>query len=229
MGIRIVSSLNEWATTKIPRRIIIEEFLPDMNGKFKVPIDYKCYVFHGKVCMVRVDYDRLTKHQSVDYYNRDFELITFDPVRVKYPHKSSADTPIQKPVGYDLMIELAEKLGKEFGDFIRVDMYLTLKGSVFGENAAYPGSGKGSGFTALTDKYMGALWQNSELVLGEGQKPFTQSHFETVINMLDSPTPKEIDGKLGKIEYTEIVIGPVPKKKPKGRYKYDPNKKVVNN
>jgi hypothetical protein len=187
MSIKISSNLNEWATTKIPRRIIIEELLPNTEGEFQVQTDYKCYVFHGRVCMVRVDYDRLKKYQSVDYHDRDYNLITFDPIRDKYPHKSTNGDLIKKPIGYDLMIELVERIGREFGDFIRIDMYLTSKGPVFGEATIYPGSGKLSGFTLLTDMYMGALWQNPELVLGEGEKPFTKDHFVKVLNILYNP------------------------------------------
>ena len=64
LGISISPGLKEWATTQIPRKIIIEEFLTDLDGKYNVPTDYKCYVFHGKVCMVRVDYDRLKETQE---------------------------------------------------------------------------------------------------------------------------------------------------------------------
>lgn len=185
LSIRITPKANEWATSKIPRRIIIEEFLPNLEGKYDVPTDYKCYVFHGKVCMVRVDYDRLSDKQSVDYFNREFQLITFDPVRTKHLHKTKSSDPIPlKPAGYDLMIEYVEKMGEKFGSFIRIDMYLTPDGPYFGEFTVYPGSGAGSLFTEKTDRYMGALWQNSELVLGENQKPFTSLHFDYVLNSI---------------------------------------------
>jgi len=178
---RLWKGLGEWATYRIPACVIVEEFLPNLDGEYQVPTDYKCYVFHGRVCMVRVDYDRLTKKQSVDYYNRDFEIIDFNPIRVKYPRKNLV---VEKPTYYDEMIGYVEKMGKQFGNFIRVDMYLTNRGPYFGEFTTYPGSGSRSMFTEETDKYMGALWQNSDLVLGEDQKPFTKKHFQKVLATL---------------------------------------------
>jgi len=171
---RINPAFREWATGQIPRRCIVEEYIkpsPDDpnsidNPDNLIPTDYKCYLFHGRVTMVRVDYGRRQKEQATDYYTRDFELITCDPVRTKYPRRFS--TP-PKPVQYDKMIELVEKMGADFGKFIRIDMYLSPTDVIFGEFTLYPGSGSGSKFTLETDAYMGALWQNKEYVLGKSQ------------------------------------------------------------
>jgi len=190
LSMHIAPHLNEWATSKIPRRIIVEEYLPDMNGNYTIPMDYKCFTFHGKVCMVRVDYDRLLPTQSNDYYNRDFELITFDNIKSKYKRRNYRGP---KPMHWDTMIDFAERIGKDYGDFIRVDMYITPTGPVFGENTTYPGSGRLSKDMVSTDKidrYMGALWQHPELVLNVGEKPFTIEHFNKVLaNLMPSPIP----------------------------------------
>jgi len=182
LSMHIAKHLNEWATSKIPRRIIVEEYLPDMNGQFTIPMDYKCFTFHGRVCMVRVDYDRLLKTQSNDYYNRDFELIDYDGIKSKYRRRYYRGP---KPLHWDKMIEYAEKLGSDFGDFLRVDMYITPDGPVFGEFTLYPGSGRLSTDMVSTDKidrYMGALWQHPGLVLNVGEKPFTREHFDKVLS-----------------------------------------------
>jgi hypothetical protein len=135
--------------------------------------------------MVRVDYDRLLKTQSNDYYNRDFELITFDNIKSKYKRRNYCGP---KPPHWDEMIEYAERMGKDYGDFLRVDMYITPRGVFFGEFTLYPGSGRLSKDMVATDKidrYMGALWQHPELVLNVGEKPFTREHFDRVLGQLE--------------------------------------------
>ena len=141
--------------------------------------------------MVRVDYDRLKNTQSVDYYNRNFQLINFDPIRTKYPRKN---VKVQKPPFYDEMIYIVEKMGDKFGSFIRIDMYLTPTGPYFGEFTIYPGSGKFSLFTKKTDRYMGLLWQNKSFVCDPGEEPFTKEHFEKVFqNYLNNKTKNVVN------------------------------------
>jgi len=185
---RINPAFREWATGQIPRRCIVEEYIQvppnenDPDNLYPIPTDYKCYLFHGRCCMVRLDYDRRKKNQATDYYTRDFKLITCDPIRTKYPRRH-IEPP--KPAMYDKMIELVEKMGKNFGKFIRIDMYLTPTDVIFGEFTLYPGSGKGSKFTAKTDAYMGALWQKKSWVYPEEENPvFTESHFKKVLASL---------------------------------------------
>jgi len=177
--------LGEWATYQIPRRVLVEEFLPNLEGKYVVPDDYKLFVFHGRVCLVRVKSQKKTK--LAKYFNREFEIIDFDTIsdRIKKLEKSKSPGPSgpTKPLYYDEMIDFAEKMGKEFGDFIRIDMYLTPTGPYFGEFTLYPGSGRYSHFTKTINQYMGVLWQMPDLVLGKDQRPFTKAHFEKVLKM----------------------------------------------
>jgi hypothetical protein len=185
---RINPVFREWATGQIPRRCIVEEYIQvppdpeDPDNAYPIPTDYKCYLFHGQCCMVRLDYDRRKKSQATDYYTRDFELITCDPIRTKYPRRYEKS---EKPKMFDKMIELVEKMGKNFGKFIRIDMYLTPTQVIFGEFTLYPGSGKGSKFTAKTDAYMGALWQKKSWIYPTEDNPvFTEAHFKKVLATL---------------------------------------------
>jgi hypothetical protein len=187
---RINPAFREWATGQIPRRTIVEEYIKPTsedpnsidNPDNLIPTDYKCYLFHGRVALVRMDYGRRQKDQATDYYTRDFKLVTCDPVRTKYPRRYRV---ADKPVQYDRMIELVEKMGKDFGKFIRIDMYLSLTDVIFGEFTLYPGSGSGSKFTLKTDAYMGALWQNKKYIDDSPESEcFTEEHFNYVISQI---------------------------------------------
>ena len=59
------------------------------------------------------------------------------PFERKYPKSYSS---INKPVNYELMIKLSEKLSEEI-PFVRVDFYEVNGKVYFGEMTFYPGSG----------------------------------------------------------------------------------------
>jgi hypothetical protein len=138
----------EWGYQSIPRRIIIEEFISDTDGK--PPKDYKFFVLHGKCEMVQVDLDRFEDH-SRTLYDRDWNVL---PVTLKYKQ----GTPIMRPANYDRMLALAERLGEDF-DFVRVDLYSLGDRIYFGELTHYPESGFGLFTPREYDFTLGNRWK----------------------------------------------------------------------
>ena len=55
------------------------------------------------------------------------------------------------------MILIAKRLGGAFGNFVRVDFYLTSKGIYFGEFSSVPAGYRD--FTPFADEYLGRLWE----------------------------------------------------------------------
>lgn len=153
---------NEWATTKIKPKIIVEELL----DKNQILNDFKCYTFHGKVHLVKVDYFRKTAKAYTDYFDSRCNLIDWDPICLR-DNRKYREIPEPKREKWDEMIKTAEKLGKLFqeeglGDFIRIDLYITDK-VYFGEFTLYPGSGAQTQFTKWVDKYLGLVWKYPEI------------------------------------------------------------------
>lgn len=137
----------EWQYKNIKPRIIIEEFISD-NGK--VPIDYKFFVFHGKVEFIQIDIDRYGEHRS-DVYSGDWKK--FD---VLYTIKNiEGHTP--KPPHFEEMKNLAVKLCEGF-DFLRVDFYDTEK-IYFGEITATPGNSVAVFDPPEFDDLFGKMWK----------------------------------------------------------------------
>ena len=58
------------------------------------------------------------------------------------------------------MVTQVKTLGKMLGCFMRIDMYATSRGAVFGEFTPTPHGG--SGYTEWADKYLATYWKGLE-------------------------------------------------------------------
>lgn len=132
----------------IEPRILVEERLHDDDHT--VPLDFKMYVFDGRVEYIHVDFDRFSEPKR-RFFDRDWN-----------PQEFTKDKPIgpeiDEPERLEEMIKVAERLGEDF-DFIRVDLYQP-KGErvVFGEMTVAPASGR-TGFSPRSyDFEFGSLW-----------------------------------------------------------------------
>jgi hypothetical protein len=139
---------NEWWYTKIKPSILIEELLVDNeNG---IPLDYKFYVFHGRVKYIEVDYARY-RNISRTYYDTNWQ-----PQEFIRKYKRGPVTPPPSHLGQ--MTEIAEQLGKDLV-FVRVDLYCVNDDRiVFGEMTLAPGAGWSQFTPTYWDEVWGGLW-----------------------------------------------------------------------
>jgi hypothetical protein len=121
----------EWAYTRVPRRILIEELLVGAHGG--IPEDYKFFVFHGKAQYIQVDAGRFGD-RTQDFYLPSWEHLELSG--------GPAWAPIARPRPERLeeMIDVAERLGADT-DFVRVDLYHLDDRVVVGELTNYPAAG----------------------------------------------------------------------------------------
>lgn len=138
----------EWAYQHIPHKILVERmlFMPDGN----VPDDHKFFVYNGKVHFVQFDTGRSGAHEMA-FFDREWTKLPFTKGNPRTEHY------IPKPQHYDLMIELAEKIGIQF-DFVRVDLYNLPEGVFFGEATFYPAGGLGLFHPSEWDAKVGEPW-----------------------------------------------------------------------
>lgn len=141
----------EYWYADITPRIIIEEYLTD--DQFGHPLDFKCYVFHGRVEVIEVHMDRFGNHRN-RLYDREWRPLN---VRYEFPLAPAID----RPAVLDEMIEVAESLAKGF-DFLRVDLYAPNDDKViFGELTVAPGAGN-HGFQPVNfDFVLGSYWSGN--------------------------------------------------------------------
>lgn len=112
--------------------ILIEEYLGGPNGE--LPEDYKFYCINGKCYMTMFCTGRDNHGHGAKYYymDRDWNMITNGT--------GDPNIPVEKPVGLEIAMELAEKLSKPF-PFVRADFYLFGERIVFGELTFTPSAG----------------------------------------------------------------------------------------
>ena len=91
--------------------------------------------FNGKVKMFFTCTERFSKDGlKVTFFDMDWNKMPFER---KY---KSSTNKIDKPVNFEKMVELSEKLSKDM-KFVRVDWYEINGKLYFGELTFYPGSG----------------------------------------------------------------------------------------
>jgi TupA-like ATPgrasp len=139
--------LDEWLYSQIPRGLIAEPFVG--NGRI-LPVDYKFYVFGGRVEFVQVHLDRGGRHRWM-LFDRQWH-------RVSSP---TADPDMVPPANLTKMIEAAEDLGRTL-DFVRVDLYEVDSKPLFGEMTFYPGSGLDRFDPVSLDRVIGAYWTRAK-------------------------------------------------------------------
>ena len=98
--------------------------------------DYKFFCFDGKVSYIYGLSDRnMGQSVRLGVYNRKFEKLN-----VSRNDERPQDIPLPKPLNFDKMISIAERLSKDF-PHVRVDLYNIAGNIYFGELTFYDGSG----------------------------------------------------------------------------------------
>jgi len=137
-----------------------EEFLaPEIEVGNPVPRDYKFYCFGSKIAMLHV-VDRVsvkdTSLNTLHYFDENFKPIK----RRVMKNISPPAYELELPECFDEMVEAVKKIGSTLGIYMRIDMYATTKGAVFGEFTPTPHGGKG--YSEWADKYLGSFWKGEE-------------------------------------------------------------------
>ncbi len=138
--------LDEWLYAHIPKGLLVEPFIGSGQS---LPIDYKFYVFAGRVEYVQVHLDRAGRHRWM-LFDRGWQPVS----------SQSAASGLLPPPNLHRMIEAAEELGRSF-DFVRVDLYDVDDRPWFGEMTFYPGSGLDRFDPVSLDITIGAQWQRA--------------------------------------------------------------------
>ena len=117
----------EWPYKNLKHRIIAEKYMADESNTDLA--DYKFFCFDGtpKAMFIATDRPYDTKF---DFYDMEFNHLPFTN-----GHKN-ANKPIAKPLNWNLMIELAQKLSRDI-PHVRVDFYEVNGAVYFGELTFY--------------------------------------------------------------------------------------------
>lgn len=135
--------LDEHGYRGVPRRLLVE---PLVGDGITLPVDYKHYVFHGRVAFIQVHLSREHGHRWM-VFDRDW-------IRVS---SATNDADPCRPTSLARMMDGAETLGRGF-EFVRIDFYEVAGKPRFGEMTFYPGSGLDPFDPPNLDEALGALW-----------------------------------------------------------------------
>lgn len=136
---------------EIPRKIICEKFLENEYGEF--PDDYKFYCFNGHPQCVMLCKGRKNGETKFYYFDLDWKLI---PLSTDSINAIENDIIIDKPDGYDDMLDYAKKVSRDF-KFVRADFYLISSKVIFGELTFTPSAGLDKERLAQTDLLFGEM------------------------------------------------------------------------
>lgn len=123
----------EWAYYGLQPGLVVEELLINDKNPSAGMNDYKIFCYDGKPKYIVVDVDRYIGHK------RNFYDVDWNNLHIGSDCPAS-DREIEKPVGFDRMMEIAAKLSEGF-PYVRVDLYNNDGKIYFGELTFYPWSG----------------------------------------------------------------------------------------
>lgn len=144
---------NEPWYSEIKPMVLVEKRLNPEPGESSVR-DYKFHVFRQEdgtfKIVVEVHFDQAINH-TISYFD---EGLNWLPITIEYPN---IVTSISKPINYELMVEKAKVLAKEF-TYVRVDFY-NIEGSIYFGELTFAKTGGGAIFmNKMYDLWMGKFW-----------------------------------------------------------------------
>lgn len=134
--------------------LLVEELVPNEKGERVLAVDYKLHVFAGVIGAIQVIHRSPGPEMRAAnrFYSTDWEPFD-DPMYTGLPQAA----PSEPPACLARVLEDARTLGGVVGSYMRVDLYATCQGSVFGEFSSTPHGGEG--FTPFADAYFESLWR----------------------------------------------------------------------
>ena len=138
----------EWLYAKIEPKLLVEPYIGELVA---LPLDYKLFVFGGRVEYIEVDTDRESDHKRT-FFDREWNRQDFS-LGYRLDHRD-----LVRPNCLNEMINAAEKLSEDI-PFVRIDFYEINGRPVFGEMTFYPDAGIARFVPDYYDSHFGKLWK----------------------------------------------------------------------
>lgn len=132
--------------------VLAEQFVRDESDGRVLPLEYNFYSFNGHIAAVGVRARKRENKSSARLYTPQWELFD-DPIWAN----RELDIVRPPPRCLEEMLDMARRLGAAYGIFVRIDLFASDQGGVFGEFSATPS--KGRGFTPFANASFNELWE----------------------------------------------------------------------
>lgn len=176
------AGVGEWAYTRARRELLVEEQIGDGD----VLVDYKFFVFQGRVELLHTDSGRFTDTLYEVFYTRDWEPLAIANGAVPGPLR-------EKPRCWAAMVAAAEAIGAGY-DFMRVDLYEHDGVPWFGEMTPYPSGGMDIFEPASVDRSLGSLWARGS-VEEPASPPLPRRSSPARSGAAEAEMPQTVDGR----------------------------------
>jgi len=145
-------------------QVITEELLVAEEPSSQIPHDFKCYTFFGQVVFI-LEKSINEGGSQVCWYNRDWSPLYAEGfISDRYPGRVSKNH--KPPRCHNEIIRISEKLSQNVNNpFVRVDLYATDRGCVFGELTQTPGTYRC--LSARADEILGDFLHQAQLRLDQ--------------------------------------------------------------
>ncbi len=133
--------------------ILVEQFVPTEDGRYRLPIEYKCHTFGDTVAAIQV----LERTGPVKARHR-YYTPAWEPFRDLMDVANPLADVRGPPPCLDEMLRLAVRLGQALGTYMRIDFFSSERGCVFNEFSSTP-EVEGPAYTEHCDEVFDALWR----------------------------------------------------------------------
>lgn len=156
--IRTARSFNGSGMAGIKGSWVAEELLFNFDTPDQAARDYKFFCFGPKVAMIQINQRTGREEPFYRHWVRDAD---WKPVgfRIRWDYILDR-SPLPRPPCLDEMLRIVSDVGGRLNIFVRIDMYATSRGPVFGEFTAYPHSGED--YTPKADAWLGSFWKTPD-------------------------------------------------------------------
>jgi hypothetical protein len=153
----IVNAVREHKTLHPDAGYIVEELnLQRGSAEPIVPVDYKLHVFGGLTRIIHADDRNVFSSRDCLYRQQGWFSRNWDPTPARIRQTEEESLDFRRPETLDEMLQIADRIGAECGDYVRVDLYDTEGGVSLGEVTTF--SHMGGGFTEFGDAVLSQAW-----------------------------------------------------------------------
>jgi hypothetical protein len=131
---------------------LVEEFVKSEAGEYRLPVNFKFHTFGETIGMIQV-----VQRTNIDEAVHAFYSPSWERVDDQFNVRCTPGPDVDPPRCLDELLACARRLGVAYGTYVRVDLYATERGCVFGEFSTTPDAGKG--FTPFIEQYFEELWR----------------------------------------------------------------------
>lgn len=135
---------------EIHLEFLIEDFVRDKQGNYRLPVNYKIHTFNGEIAGMNVLNKSGPKSGKMRAYDENWNTI----------NNIACDLPIapyqEPPQCLKEMVKQAKTLSKAYEIYVRIDFFATNKGAIFNEFTPTPSLG--DYFTPEADKLFISYW-----------------------------------------------------------------------